>query len=114
MTDADRDRRTNMKDRTANCCLCGEPRKPTQKPVESFDNGTPIVYMHEHREMKPGRWEQQPQMLVHVGMWRNGGTASGQTHMCDGCIAVGLRVAKEWVDQTLDALAAKSAADEPK
>lgn len=87
--------------RNNNCCLCGEPRKPTQKPVESFGNGTEIVVIGDHKELKPGRWEQSPQMLVNVGMWRNGGTAYGNTHICDECIVIGLRAAKKWVDQTL-------------
>lgn len=90
--------------RSAHCCLCGEPRRPTQEPVESFGNGIPVIAMSEHREMKPGRWEESPQMLVSVNMWRNGGTSPGQTHICDGCVIVGLRVAKGFVDRSLAAL----------
>lgn len=95
-----------MTSRADHCCLCGEPRRPTQKPVESFGNNVAIVQMDQHREMKPGRWEQSPQMLVSVSMWRNGGTAHGQTHICDGCIVVGLNEAKRFVDGALASLTA--------
>lgn len=90
-----------MKDRSANCCLCGEPRRPTQKPVEGFGNEIEIVTMKNYREMKPGRWEDSPQLLVSVNMWRNGGTAHGETHICDGCIVVGLKRAKEFIEKSL-------------
>lgn len=93
-----------MSARNAHCCLCGEVRRPTQAPVESFGNGVPIIQMSEHRPMRGGRWEMSPQMLVNVSMWRNGGTSPGQTHICDECILVGLRCAKEFVDQSIAAL----------
>jgi hypothetical protein len=93
-----------MSDRSANCCLCGAPRRPTQKPVDGFGNDCRIVQMDQHRPMQDGRWEQSPQLLVSVSMWRNGGTSPGQTHICDDCILVGLRHAKEFVDQSIAAL----------
>lgn len=37
-------------------------------------------------------------------MSRNGGIAKGDTHMCDGCIVVGLLEAKRFVDVTLESL----------
>lgn len=93
-----------MSDRSAHCCLCGAIRRPTQKPVESFGNGLPIIQMDQHRPMNAGRWEVSPQLLVRVNMWRNGGTSPGQTHMCDDCILVGLQHAKQFVDQSIAAL----------
>jgi len=55
--------------------------------------------------MQDGRWESPGgQLLVNVGIWRNGGTDPGNTHICDGCILVGLREAKRWVDETIAAL----------
>src|SRR3954470_15802518 len=96
-----------MTDRSAHCCLCGEPRRPTQAPVGSFGNNMPIITIGDHRELKPGRWEESPQLLVSVNMWRNGGTAPGQTHMCDGCILVGLESAKQFVDESIAALQPK-------
>jgi hypothetical protein len=92
------------RDRTQHCCTCGEKRRPTQAPVPSLNNGTPIVSMALHRPMLDGRWEDRPQLLVNVGIWRNGGTAPGQTHICEGCLLVGLREAKRWVDDAIDAL----------
>lgn len=57
--------------------------------------------MKEHRELKPGRWETSPQMLVSVCLWRNGGTAPGATHICDACLIVGLEEARKFVDYEL-------------
>ncbi len=92
--------------RHAHCCLCGAPRRPTQRPVESFGNNVECITISEHRELQEGRWEESPQMLVSVSMWRNGGTSPGQTHICDDCIVVGLKAAKRFVDDALRALGA--------
>ena len=93
-----------MSARNAHCCLCGEVRRPTQAPVESFSNDGRIIQMCDHREMKEGRWEASPQMIVNVALYRNGGTATGQTHICDGCILIGLKQAKRFVDESIAAL----------
>lgn len=90
--------------RNAHCCLCGQPRRPTQAPVESFGNGCEVIHMADHRELKLERWEVSTSMLVNVSMWRNGGTAPGQTHICDDCVVVGLNAAKRFVDASLAAL----------
>jgi len=37
-------------------------------------------------------------------MWRNGGIAKGNTHMCDDCIVIGLLEAKRFVDDALKSL----------
>lgn len=98
-----------MNPRTANCCLCGAPRRPTQAPVEAFGNGVQSVQIKDHRPLLPGRWETSGgQLLVSVSMWRNGGTAAGQTHICDDCIVVGLKAAKEFVDRSLTAMQPQS------
>lgn len=93
-----------MSDRTLCCCTCGEARRPTQSPVPSINNGTQIVHVADYRSMLPGRWEERPQLLVNVAVWRNGGTDPGRTHICDGCLLVGLREAKRWVDEMVAAL----------
>lgn len=49
-------------------------------------------------------------MIVNVSMYRNGGTAPGQTHICDGCVIVGLQQAKAFVDGALVALNVEQAA----
>jgi len=90
--------------RSAHCCLCGTPRRFTQAPVGAFSNDSRIIQMADHRPMLDGRWEISPQMIVSVMMYRNGGTAPGQTHMCDGCIIVGLEHAKQFVDRALASL----------
>ena len=92
-----------MNRRADHCCLCGEPRRPTQKPVESFGN-LECISIKDHRELREGRWENSPQLLVNVIMWRNGGTDRGNTHICDGCIVVGLTAAKRFVDDALASL----------
>lgn len=91
-------------DRSLHCCLCGALRRPTQKPVESFGNSVECISMKDHRTLQEGRWEVNPQLLVSVSMWRNGGTDQGQTHICDECIVVGLTAAKRFVDDSLAAL----------
>lgn len=92
------------RDRTLHCCLCGELRRPTQKPVDGFSNSVECITIGNHRTLKEGRWEVSPQLLVSVSMWRNGGTDTGNTHICDGCIVVGLQAAKRFVDSSLAAL----------
>lgn len=87
--------------RADHCCLCGEPRRPTQAPVPSFSNDLEIVTIGDYRPLKAGRWEQSPQLLVNVSMWRNGGTATGETHICDACIVVGLKRAREFIEKAL-------------
>lgn len=64
--------------------------------------------MDQHRPMREGRWESSPQMIVNVMLYRNGGTAPGQTHICDDCIVVGLHEAKRFVDASLAALESPS------
>lgn len=92
-----------MAARNLHCCLCGEPRRMTQQPVESFGNNE-IITIKEHRPLKEGRWEASPQMIVNVGLWRNGGTAVGDTHICDACIVVGLKAAKQFTERALASL----------
>ncbi|MHC2353367.1 hypothetical protein ACVMB3_002825 [Sinorhizobium meliloti] len=91
-------------DRSLHCCLCGASRRPTQKPVESFGNNVECLSIKDYRPLQEGRWEASPQLLVGVSMWRNGGTAPGQTHICDACIVVGLKAAKRFVDDALTSL----------
>lgn len=86
------------------CCLCGEPRRPTQAPMESFSNNIECITIKDHRPLQEGRWEVSPQLLVSVSMWRNGGTATGRTHICEDCIVVGLEAAKRFVDDHLAAV----------
>lgn len=93
-----------MVDRSAHCCLCGALRRPTHKPSESYSNGSRILIMKEHRPMLEGRWEQSPQMIASVQLYRNGGTAPGQTHICDDCFLVGLQHIKQFVDSSIMAL----------
>lgn len=83
------------------CCLCGNERHAHQPAVESLGMDISCISMKDHRELKPGRWETSPQMLVNVCLWRNGGTAPGATHICDECLIVGLEEAQRFVDYQL-------------
>ena len=56
--------------------------------------------MGDYRPLRDGRWEKSPQLIASVSIWRNGGTGA-DTHMCDDCIIVGLKVAKRFVDKSL-------------
>jgi hypothetical protein len=94
-----------MANRSAHCCLCGQPRKPTQKPVSSFGNNATCISIKDHRPLQAGRWEENPQLIINVSIWRNGGTAEGETHICDDCIVVGLKSAKQFVETSLAVLA---------
>jgi hypothetical protein len=96
--------------RNKNCCLCGAERHPSQKPSESLSNDVRMITMKEHRELKPGRWEDSPQMLVSVCIWRNGGTAPGATHICDECLVVGLEEVERFVQYQLATKRAAAAA----
>ena len=80
------------------CCLCGEVRLPHQAPTESLSNKTAMLIMKEHRELKPGRWETSPQMLVSVCLYRTGGTAKV---LRDECLIVGLEEARRFVEHEL-------------
>ena len=61
--------------------------------------------MADHRPLLPERWEHSGgELHVSVSMWRNGGTAPGETHICDDCIVVGLKAAKQFVDGALASL----------
>lgn len=62
--------------------------------------------MRDHRTVHSGAErliEIHPQMIVHVGLYRNGGGLPGE-HICDSCIQVGLQKVKTFVDDTLTAL----------
>src|SRR5690349_18968457 len=76
--------------RNTRCCLCGAVRRPTQAPVEAFGNGVESIPIYKLRPIQDGAWEAHPSLLVSVSMWRNGGTASGETHICDDCVVLGL------------------------
>jgi len=98
-----------MSARNEHCCLCGERRRITQAPLESLSLNE-IVRIEGNRPLQEGRWEVSPQMLVNVCIWRNGGTAPGQTHICDGCITLGLQHVKRFVDGALASLPGGEAA----
>lgn len=81
-------------------------------PLESFGNNCQSVPIKGNRPLQPGRWEDSGgELLVNVSMWRNGGASPRQTHMCDGCVILGLQHAKLFVDGALAALNSPAQAD---
>jgi hypothetical protein len=46
--------------RNLHCCLCGELRRPTQTPVQSFGNNVECISIKQHRPLLDGRWEESP------------------------------------------------------
>lgn len=92
--------------KNTHCCQCGAIRKPTQQPVESFGDNDVIV-MERHRQITPVSCNEiSPQLIANFGVWRNGGTDFGRTHICDACIVVGLKNIKARVDAAIEQLSA--------
>lgn len=84
------------------CCLCGEVRLPlssAHRVVKQPDSHA----QHERASQAEALavWETSPQLLVNVALWRNGGTAKGAAHICDGCLIVGLEEARKFVEHEL-------------
>ncbi|MCU7934159.1 MAG: hypothetical protein KZQ99_04670 [Candidatus Thiodiazotropha sp. (ex Dulcina madagascariensis)] len=62
-----------------------------------------IINMDKHREIQRGdgrMYEMSPQLIVHVGIWRNGGS-DGRMFICDDCLRVGLRYARDRINGLL-------------
>lgn len=85
------------------CALCGEKRRATEPQVKSFGMHD-LLIIREHRELQPGRAEQSPQMMIDTAIYasirRNGGE-SEDTHLCQGCIRLGLQRIKEFCEESL-------------
>ena len=93
------------------CHCCGAPRG-ISTPQESYSLHD-ILVIGEHREIQrhPGQmFEMSPQLIVHVGVYRNGGgTARNSEHICNDCLLVGIRHALA----KLQKIASDSIADKP-
>ena len=93
------------------CCQCGAPRVPSRAPVQSFSRHD-ILTMENYREIAhpPGVYnEQSPQLMATFSLYRNGGT-NEDTHLCDGCIVVGLKHLRERIDADLNVFKANGVA----
>lgn len=78
--------------RSAYCSCCGALRGlSARKDSYSLHDIVPVV---DHRPMQRGDgrlFEQSPQLIVHVGVYRNGGGASTDEYVCNDCLMVGIR-----------------------
>lgn len=78
--------------RSAYCSCCGALRgvAPRGQDYSLHD----IVRVADHRPMQRGdgrMFEMSPQLIVHVGVYRNGGGAATDEHVCNDCLMVGIR-----------------------
>lgn len=78
------------------CSCCGALRGLSAR--NQAYNLHDIVPVEPHRPMQrdDGRvFEMSPQLIVHIGVYRNGGGASTDEHICNDCLMVGIRHALE-------------------
>jgi hypothetical protein len=72
------------------CATCGKPR------------GISLLRQSWRIDLFPKIPMTNNNLIVHAGVYRNGGTDK-HTHLCDGCLTVGLREIKAHVDELLGA-----------
>jgi len=76
--------------RTEYCWTCGASRGiATLRCSIGFNE---VIKVGDHRELQRPRgvtYEQCPQLIVNVGVWRNGGSSEDQ-YICDPCLHLGL------------------------
>lgn len=85
------------------CCTCGRPRgiSPVRDSLRIYGS----VHVGDTRELlRPTgfNYEESPVLLVHVDVWRNGGTSPDQ-FICDGCLLLGVRRAYDKLARLLQA-----------
>lgn len=89
-----------MTDRSKHCAACGQARKPLEQRRGSW--GTKIPTRLVPRDEAKGKpWQVVNDLIVHAGVYRNGGT-NESTHLCDDCLRIGLRAIKAEVDTALE------------
>lgn len=83
------------------CALCGQRRSPLHVRRGSFGFND-LMRISDVRELLPGRAEASPDAMLHmsISVRRNGGEGS-DTHICDGCVAAGLRHINQFINDTL-------------
>jgi hypothetical protein len=84
------------------CWTCGRPRGLSQRRASwSLNMGTPFV----PRTADPTHTPAQSinDLICVASIYRNGGT-SGETHLCDACLAIGVRAIKVKLEELLGEL----------
>lgn len=100
---------TNYIPRADRCCTCGRPRGLAQKrPSWGLECRTAFV-PHTTNPKEHGD-QITNDIVVNAGIWRNGGS-DNDTHLCDDCLRIGLRVIKLKVDELLGAIEANADKD---
>jgi len=83
------------------CHCCGALRGLAALRSEVGFNDIVVVEKHKPLLHGPGKsFEASPQLVVNVGVWRNGG-CDDQMYVCDDCLRIGLRHALEKLTQML-------------
>lgn len=78
--------------RTNYCSCCGALRGLSARN-QSYSLHD-IVQVADHRPIQRGDgrlFEMSPQIIVHVSVYRNGGGAATDEHICNDCLLVGIR-----------------------
>lgn len=81
------------------CATCGQPRGIA--PQRQSYSDLQVIEVRDHLDLRPGRAEESPQLLASVSVWRNGGVGE-QTHLCDRCLRLSLRLLRERIDRLME------------
>lgn len=95
--------------RADRCCTCGRPRGLAPKRADWGLQCPTAIIPHTPNPAEHGD-QITNDIICNAGVWRNGGSDQ-DTHLCDECIRVGLRVIKLKVDELLGAIEADADKD---
>lgn len=88
--------------RPDNCATCGRARKGIERRRQSWSPDLGTVAIPRRTDESDGTpWQQHNTLIVYASVYRGGG-ASEDTHLCDGCLTIGLRELKLAIDRALD------------
>lgn len=90
--------------RAERCCTCGRPRGLAQKRRDWGLQCPTAMIPHTPNPAEHGD-QITNDIICNAGIWRNGGS-DGDTHLCDDCLRVGLRVLKLKIDEALEVVEA--------
>lgn len=90
--------------RAERCCTCGRPRGLAQKRRDWGLQCPTAMIPHTPNPAEHGD-QITNDIICNAGIWRNGGS-DGDTHLCDDCLRVGLRVLKLKIAEALEVVEA--------
>lgn len=88
-----------MSERAKHCCTCGRLRGLAQRRG-SWGLNCPTVSVPRTGNPEDRPWQIHNDLICNAGVWRNGGSGD-DSHICDDCIRIGLRLIKLKVDELL-------------